>query len=56
MPARKPNTKSRLSEIEAQKRAEERQKQRSLRWKRIAFVAVSLIVLASMILTLFIQQ
>lgn len=52
MPAQK-NNNARLAEIEAQKRAAERQAARTLRWQRIAFIAVSVIVLVSMVLTLF---
>lgn len=55
MPTKKTNTNSRLAEMEAQKRAAERQTQRNKRWQQIAFVAVSVIVLLSMILTLFIR-
>jgi hypothetical protein len=46
---------SRLSELEAQKRASERQEQRTKRWQRIAFIAVSVIVLASMVISLFVR-
>jgi hypothetical protein len=55
MPTKKPNYNSRLAEMEAQKRASERQTLRTKRWQQIAFVAVSVIVLLSMILTLFIR-
>lgn len=56
MPARKPKSKSRLTEIEAQKRAEDRRTRRNLRWKQIAFVTISVIVLLSMVLSLLITQ
>jgi hypothetical protein len=46
---------SRLAEFEAQKRASDRQEQRTKRWQQIAFITVSVIVLLSMVLTLFIQ-
>ena len=55
MPTRKVNKNLRLAELEAQKHAAERQTQRNRRWKQIAFVAVSVIVLLTMILTLFIH-
>jgi hypothetical protein len=44
---------SRLGELEAQKRATQRQEQRIKRWQQIAFIAISVIVLLSMVLTLF---
>jgi hypothetical protein len=46
---------SRLTEYEAQKRASERQEMRTRRWQQVAFIAVSVIVLLSLVLTLFIQ-
>jgi hypothetical protein len=51
----KRNNASRLAELEALKRATERSDQRKRRWKQVAFIAVSVIVLLSMILTLFVQ-
>ena len=45
----------RLTEQEAQRRATERQEQRTRRWQRILFVVISAIVLISMVITLFIQ-
>ena len=53
MPSKKPN--SRLNEFEAQKRSEERQSQRTRRWQRIIFFVISVIVLLSMVITLFIH-
>ncbi len=46
---------SRQSELEAQKRASERNEQRTRRWQQILFIAVSVFVLLSMILSLFVQ-
>jgi hypothetical protein len=54
MPTKK-NSNSRLAELEAQRRMEERQSQRSRRWQQILIGAVSVIVLLSMILSLFIN-
>ncbi len=53
MPAKKTN--SRLAELEAQKRASERQALRTRRWQQIAFIAISVIVLLSMIIGLFVR-
>ncbi len=53
MPNKKSNT--RLTEMEAQKRAEERQSQRTRRWQQIIFIVVSVIVLLSMVITLFVH-
>jgi|WetSurMetagenome_2_1015567.scaffolds.fasta_scaffold1620531_1 hypothetical protein len=53
MPQKKNN--SRLEVLEAQKRAAERQDQRIKRWQQVAFIAISVIVLLSMVLTLFIN-
>ena len=44
-----------MSELEAQKRASERQEQRTRRWQQIVFIVVSVIVLLSMVITLFIH-
>jgi hypothetical protein len=46
---------SRLSEVEAQKRAVERGEQRKRRWQQILFIAFSAMVLISMIISLFVQ-
>jgi len=46
---------SRLSEQEAQKRAAERQEQRTRHWQQIVFIVVSVLVLLSMVITLFIH-
>ncbi len=48
-------TNSRISELEAQKRATERQENRARRWQQILFIAISVIVLLSMVITLFIH-
>ena len=53
MPNKKGN--SRLSELEAQKRAAERGEQRSRRLKQFLFVGFSVIILLSMIISLFIR-
>ena len=53
MPSKKSN--SRMSELEAQKKATERQEQRTRRWQQILFIAISVIVLLSMVITLFIH-
>ena len=53
MPQKKNN--NRLDVLEAQKRAAERQEQRTKRWQQVAFIAVSIIILLSMVLSLFIQ-
>lgn len=54
MPAKK-NSNSRLAELEAQRRMEERQKQRSRRWQQVLIGVVSVIVLLSMILSLLVN-
>jgi hypothetical protein len=54
MPAKKINN-SRLAELDAQRRMEERQTQRTRRWQQIMFGVISAIVLLSMILSLFIN-
>jgi len=46
---------SHLSELEAQKRAAERQENRARRWQQILFIVISVIVLLSMVITLFIH-
>jgi hypothetical protein len=46
---------SRLSELEAQKRATERGMQRTRRWQQIMFIVISAIVLLSMVISLFVQ-
>jgi len=46
---------NRLAEMEAQKRAAERQEKTNKTWQQVAFIAVSVIVLLSMILALFIH-
>jgi hypothetical protein len=53
MPNKKGN--SRLSELEAQKRAAERGEARTKSLQRALFIAFSVIVLLSMIITLFVQ-
>ncbi len=53
MPVKKTN--SRISELEAQKRAAERQENRARRWQQILFIAISVIVLLSMVIGLFIH-
>jgi len=53
MPSKKSN--SRMTELEIQKRATERQEQRTRRWQQIVFIVVSVIVLLSMVITLFVQ-
>lgn len=55
MANKKSNAGGRLAEIEAQKRASERQEQRTRRWQQIVFIIVSVIVLASMVITLFVR-
>jgi hypothetical protein len=55
MKSNKKNNINRMAELEAQKRASERQAQRTRRWQQIAFIAVSVIVLLSMVISLFIQ-
>ncbi len=45
----------RLTTAEVEERAAERSRARTLRWQRIAFVLISLIVLASMIIALFVR-
>ena len=46
---------SRLSELEAQKRAAERGEQRTRRWQQVMFIVISAIVLLSMVISLFVQ-
>jgi hypothetical protein len=53
MPSKKSN--SRLAELEAQKRASDRQELRTKRWQQVAFIAVSVIVLLSMVISLFVR-
>jgi hypothetical protein len=53
MPKQKSN--SRLDILEAQKRASERQEQRNRRWQQVAFIAISVIVLLSMVIGLFVR-
>lgn len=53
MPNKKGN--SRLSELEAQKRVTERNEQRTRRWQKILFVGFSVMVLISMVISLFVQ-
>jgi hypothetical protein len=53
MPGKKSN--SRMNELESQKKAAERQEQRTRRWQQILFIAVSVIILLSMVISLFIQ-
>ena len=50
--ANKKNTNTRLAELEAQKKAADRQAQRSRRWQQIAIIGFSVIVLVSMVLSL----
>ncbi len=45
----------RLTTAEVEEKAAERARARTLRWQRIAFVLISLIVLASMIIALFVR-
>ena len=49
------NTNRKLTKTEYEERAAERAQMRSRRWQRVAFILVSLIVLASMIVTLFVR-
>lgn len=53
MPSKK--SRSRAAELEAQKRATERQEQRTRRWQQIVFIAISVIVLLSMVIALFVH-
>ena len=53
MPSKKSN--SRMSELKAQKKATERQEPRMPRWQQIVFIVISVIILLSMVITLFIQ-
>jgi hypothetical protein len=53
MPSKKSN--SRMSELEAQRKATERHEQRTRRWQQIVFIVISVIVLLSMVITLFIH-
>ncbi len=53
--ANKKSSNSRLAELEAQKRASERQAARNKRWQQIAFIAISVIVLLSMVISLFVR-
>jgi hypothetical protein len=53
MANRKANRKLTTSEVE--ERASERARARTLRWQRIAFILISVIVLASMIIALFVR-
>ena len=53
MPGKKSN--SRLSELEAQKKASERQAQRARRWQQVVFIVISVLVLLSMVITLFVN-
>ena len=53
MPKQKSNSK--CTAQEAQKRAAERQEQRTRRWQQIVFIVVSVLVLLSMVITLFIH-
>lgn len=46
---------TRLAEQEAQRRAADRQAQRTRRWQQIVFIVISAIVLISMVITLFIH-
>lgn len=55
MSTRKTNYTSRLTETEAQKRSADRTTKSRKRWQQIAFVAVSVIILLSMVLSLFIR-
>ncbi len=45
----------RLTTAEVEEKAAERARARTLRWQRIAFVLISVIVLASMIIALFVR-
>lgn len=49
------NTNRRLTKAEYEERASQQALMRTRRWQRIAFVLVSLIVLTSMIVTLFVR-
>ncbi len=49
------NVNRRLTTAEVEERAAERARARTLRWQRIAFVLISVIVLASMIIALFVR-
>ena len=45
----------RLTTSEVEERAAERARARTLRWQRIAFILISVIVLTSMIIALFVR-
>ncbi len=45
----------RLTSAEIEDKAAERSRARTLRWQQIAFVLISIIVLASMIIALFVR-
>lgn len=48
-------TNRRLTQAEVEERAIQKNQARTRRWQQIAFVVISVMVLASMIITLFIQ-
>jgi len=45
----------RLTTAEVEERAADRARARTMRWQRIAFILISVIVLASMIIALFVR-
>jgi hypothetical protein len=49
-------TNRRLTQAEVEERAAMKNQQRTRRWQQVAFILVSVLVLASMIITLFIPR